>query len=209
MKRCAWRWRLGISGQPLLEALRRCYNSSRTASSSGPPGVRWGRRTAHTEGRRDRGLWGPGDSTSPSPSPNAGPCSPARRRPTAAGSGENWGTRPSHSLPQPHPRPEGGSKVLAAATAAPCPAAPSPRTATANGLGVSGTCCAEPAAPAGRGRYPESLCWPRRRRTPRASLGRGRRKKTDSLGDVTSCLGAGPGGWSRGQRKVGGSEARV
>lgn len=150
-------------------------------------------------GSQRQGRAGPQAGTSPSrappppPRPNAGPLSPGRRRPAAAGSGENWGTRPSHSLPRPHPRPEGGSKVPAAATAAPCPAAPSPRAATANGLGVSGTCCAEPAAPACRGRYPESLCWPRRRRTPRAGLGRGRRKKTDGLGYVTSCLGVGAG----------------
>lgn len=190
-----------LYGQTRSEALGRCYNSRGTASSSGHAGLRGERRAGHRQGRRDGGLRGPGD-TSPSPSPNAGPLSPARRRPAAAGSGENWGTRPSHSLPQPHPRPEGGSKVPAAATAAPCPAAPSPRTATANGLGVSGSCCAEPAAPAGRGRYPESLCWPRRRRTPRARLGRGQRKKTDSLGSVISGLVGGAAEASLGARRL-------
>lgn len=148
-------------------------------------------------GSQGQGRTGPQAGASPItrrfPRPNAGPLSPGRRRPAAAGSGANWGTRPSHSLPPPHPPPEGGSTVPAAATAAPCPAAPSPRPATANRLGVSGTCCAEPAAPAGRGRYPECLCRPRCRRTARAGLGRGRRKKTDWLGYVTSCWGWGGG----------------
>lgn len=76
----------------------------------------------------------------------------------------------------------------------PCQVTPGPTTPTANRLGESETSYAEPAAPAGRGRYPESLCWPRRRRTLHASLGRatgGRRKKTDSIWDVISGLKGG------------------
>lgn len=96
----------------------------------------------------------PGASGSPATAPplplaERGPFSPGRRRPAVVGSGENWETHPSHSLPQPQPQPrsEGGSKVLEAAMAAPCRAAPSPTT---HGLGVGETCCAEPAAqPAG------------------------------------------------------------
>lgn len=68
--------------------------------------------------------------------------SPGHRCRAVAGSGENWETCPSHSLPRPQPLPEGRSKVLEVATAAPCPAAPNPTTTTANGLGVSETCCA-------------------------------------------------------------------
>ena len=173
--------------------------------TSGPrgPGSAWvkGGRGGSKQCRTDRDLWGPGDDTSP-PRRTRAPFSPGCRLPAAADSGENRGTSPSHSLPQPHPLPEGGSKVLAVATAAPCPAARGPTTPTANGLGVSSTRCAEPAAPAGWGRYPESLCQPRRRRTRRVSPGRaagGRRKKTDSTSHVTSGLeGGAAGGGSRG-----------
>ena len=79
---------------------------------------------------------------------------------------------------------------------------PRPYNPTANGPGLSSTRCAEPAAPAGWGRYPESLCQPRRRRTRRVSPGRaagGRRKKTDSTSHITSGLeGGAAGGGSRG-----------
>lgn len=103
-------------------------------------------------GRRAGGLREPGGSESlatapPLPLAERGPFSPGRRRPAGVGSGENWETRPSHSLPQPQPLSEAGSKVLEAAMAAPCLAAPGPTT---HGLGAGETCCAEPAAqPAG------------------------------------------------------------
>ena len=120
--------------------------------TSGPrgPGSAWVKRGGggSKQCRTARDLWGPGDDTSP-PRRTRVPFSPGCRLPAAADSGENRGTSPSHSLPQPHPLPEGGSKVLAVATAAPCPAARGPTTPTANGLGVSSTRCAEPAAPAG------------------------------------------------------------
>lgn len=165
------------------------------ASGPWPPRVRWGRRTGHRRGTH-RVLGETDDGTSPSARRKRTPpphphLSPGHRRRAVAGTGENWETYPSHSLPQPHPLPEGRSKVLEAAMAAPCPAAPTPTTLTTKGLGVSETSCAVPAAPAGRGRYPESLCWPRPRRTPHVRMdsatGR-RRKNTDATWDVTSGL---------------------
>lgn len=120
---------------------------------------RWGLRTGSQRQETSGGLvTTPPHPPPPPPRRTRAPFSPGCRLPAAAGSGENRGTSPSHSLPQPHPLPEGGSKVLAAATAAPCPAARGSITPTANGLGASRTRCGEPAAPAGWGRYPESLC---------------------------------------------------
>lgn len=179
--RCAWKQRLEIHGKSLSKVLRRCYDSGGMASGPPAPASEVGAQNRAEEGRR--APWGPGDGTSLPPA-ESGPLSPGRRRLAVVGSGENSGTRPSHSLPQPHPLTEGGSKVLAAAMVVPCQAAPGPTTPTANRLGVSGASDAEPAAPAGRGRYPESLCRPRRRRTLPAGPGRaagGGREKTDSV----------------------------
>lgn len=201
-----WRWRCRLDTQrvqPRVEALEDATIAVRWPRALGPSGR--GRRPGTAEGRRDGGRRA---TAPPLPLAERGPFSPGRRRPAAAGSGENWETRPSHSLPQSQPQPqlqpqpqplsEGDSKVLEAAMAAPCLAAPGPANTRTR---REGDLLRRASRPAGWGRYPESLWGLRRRRTPRArpdpATG-GRRNTTDRIRDVTSGLvGGAVGGASR------------
>lgn len=131
--------------------------------TSGPrrPGSAWvkGGGGGSKQCRRDRDLWGPGDDTSPPPTPqNTGSFLTWVPPPGSCGQRGEPGDKSKSLSSSASPSARGRFQGPGGGHGCSMSGCPRPYNPTANGLGVSTTRCAEPAAPAGWGRYPESLC---------------------------------------------------